>query len=270
MVEEARMTYEHETITPGIFTRMTLGPGEKSIFVPKFGTATARDLTDGVDMTESQQLTITGTTHVTDEAGCKVIITKKLRNQMKDDVYRRAGQVIGNAMKKKIDEDGLGLFSGLSTGLGGAGTTFTLDYLLAAITQMHGKAEPAPDPIFAVLHPYQYHEIKDLLSTPGTNNVSDAVFDKQLLGKWRGNEKLWGVPIFVDGNISVDTSDDAYGAVLSRIAFIYLVGWEPETWIEYDGSLRGWEIGIVADYGMVEEDDGHGRYMLFDASAPTS
>ena len=87
---------------------------------------------------------------------------------------------------------------------------------------------------------------------------------------WHGNEKLFNVPIFHDGNISIDSEDDAYSAVYSKLAFIYLVGWSPDTWIEEDKSLRGWEIGIVADYGMVEEDDSYGRYILCDASAPTA
>lgn len=236
----------------------------------KFGNITANDLTDGIDMTEAQQLSITGTTHTTDEAGCKVIITKKLRAQLKEDAYTAAGKVIGNAIKKKIDQDGLALFSGLDSGLGAAGTTFTMDFLLSSITQCHGQAEPVPEPIQCVLHPYQYHEIKDALATPATTTVSDSAFDKALFGKWRGNEKLWGVPIYVDGNVSANTADDAYGAVFSKSAFIYLIGWEPETWMEPDGSLRGWEIGIVADYACVEEDGTYGRYLLFDATAPTS
>jgi hypothetical protein len=249
---------------------MSLGAGNKSQFIPKFGTVTAKDLTDGVDMTEAQSLTITGTTHETDEAGCKIVITKKLRNQLKEDAYRAAGKVIGNAMAKKIDQDGLTLFSGLDTSLGGAGTTFSIDYMLAAVSQCMGQSEPIPDPIYCVIHPYQLHEIVDLLATPSTNTVSDEIFTAALKQYWRGNEKLFGVPVFSTGNISVDSLDDAYGAVFSKLAFIYLVGWEPDTWVEYDGSLRGWEIGIVADYGMVEEDGTYGRALLFDATAPTS
>ena len=54
------------------------------------------------------------------------------------------------------------------------------------------------------------------------------------------------------------------------MAFMYVVGWEPDTWLEEDGSLRGWEIGIVADYACVEEDDNYGIYLLFDATVPTT
>jgi len=270
MVGEARHTYEHRAVCTNLFTRMTLGPGEKSRYIPKFGTVTAKDLTDGVDMTEAQSLTITGTTHTTDEAGCKVIITKKLRNQLKEDGYRAAGKVIGNAMGKKIDQDGLTLFSGLSGGVGAAATTFTMDFLLASISQLYGQSEPAPPPFACVLHPYVFHDIKNEIATPATTTMAPELQMEYLREYYRGNEKLWGVPIFIDGNITADTADDSYGAVFSKLAFIYLVGWEPENWVEEDKSLRGWEIGIVADYACVEEDDSYGRYLLFDTAAPTS
>ena len=170
MVGQARYTIEHENVLPGLFDKYVLAQGEKSIFIPKFGTVTAKDLTDGVDMTETQQLTISGTTHTTDEAGCKVVVTRKLKEQLKANVFDAVGKVIGNAMKKKIEEDGLSLFSGLSNGIGADSTTFSTAYMQAAITQLYGQDEPAPEPIHAVLHPYTYHDIKTNLAIPGTSS----------------------------------------------------------------------------------------------------
>lgn len=273
MVAAARYTYESKSLTPMLFNKMVLEPGEKSKYIPKFGKVVANDLADGVDMTEAHSLTITGTTHTTDEAGCKVIITKKLRHQLKEDAFRAAGIVIGNAMNKKIDQDGLTLFSGLDTIIGAAATTFSLDYMQAAVSQCYGQDEPVPQPISCVIHPYQLHEIVDLLATPiagTTQGYAPEDMNAALRQYWRGNEKLFGVPVFATARITADTADDAYGAVFSKLAFIYLTGWEPENWLEEDKSLRGYEIGIVADYAMVEEDGTYGRALLFDAAAPTS
>jgi len=270
MVGECRYTFEHKTVAENLFTKMTLGPGEKSKYIPKFGTVVAKDLTDGIDMTEAQSLTITGTTHTTDEAGCKVIITKKLRAQLKEDAYRACGKVIGNAIRKKIDQDGLALFSGLNTAVGGAASTFSLDYLRAAVSQCYGQSEPVPLPMYTVIHPYMYDEVVNEIATPATTTMAPQLQTEFLQYYYRGNEKLYNTPIFVSGNIAADTADDAYGAVFSKEAFIYLIGWEPENWMEEDGSLRGWEIGVVADYGMVEEDGTYGRSLLFDCATPTS
>ena len=99
MVATARYTYERIAVCTNLFTKMTLGPGEKSKYIPKFASGgAASDLTDGIDMTEETAITITGNTHTTDEAGCKVIITKKLRAQLKEDAYKAAGKIIGNMM----------------------------------------------------------------------------------------------------------------------------------------------------------------------------
>ena len=253
-----------------LFTKMTLDAGEKSKYIAKFGGVTATDVTDGVDMSDSQTLSITGTTHTTDEAGCKVIVTKKLRHQLKEDAFRAAGIVIGNAMGKKIDQDGLALFSGFSNGLGSGSTTFTLGYLAAGVAQLKGQSEPTPPPYVFVSHPYTLNTVVDAISQPSTSNMPPELQKEMLVNYWLGNSKLYNCPIFADGNIVAATSTYGYGALFSQMALIYLVGWEPENWLEEDKSLRGWEIGIVADYGMVEEDDAYGRYMYFDMTAPSS
>ncbi len=275
MVDAARYTQEHVAVCTNIFKKLILGAGEKSKFIPKFGTATASDLTDGIDMANENLLTITGTTHTTDEAGCKVIITKKLRAQLKEDAYAAAGKVIGNAMGKKIDQDGLSLFSGLDSGFTIAASTLNLGYLAAGVAQCMGQVEPVPGPFVLVCHPYQVNAFVDQLTVSGTTvgaQFPDGISEPLLREYWRGREKLYGVNIFVDGNIeaAAGTATSAFAALFSPSAFIYLVGWEPENWVEEDKSLRGWEIGIVADYGMVEEDGTYGRFFNALNSAPTA
>ena len=270
MVGAARYTYEPIQVFKNTVTVMRMGKGEKSLYIPKFGTVIAEGLTDGVDMANDQLLTITGTTHSTNEAGCKVIVTKKLRAQLREDAYRAAGKVIGNAMGKKMDQDGLTLYSGLDSGLSNANTAFGLGYAAAAVTQCIGQAEPAPMPMAFVLHPYTLNTIVDAIATPGTSHMPADYQEAVLKNHFAGIIKMNGISVFHDANISIDSDNDAYGSLYSKSAFIYVVGWEPDTWLVYDDSLRGWEIGIVADYAMVEEDGGYGRYLLFDATAPTS
>ena len=140
----------------------------------------------------------------------------------------------------------------------------------AAIAQCYGQAEPVPLPLYCVLHPYMYDEVVNDIATPAATSQFETYGKEFLQYYYRGNEKLWNTPIFVTGNITADTADDAYGAVFAKQAFIYLIGWEPENWLEEDKSLRGFEIGIVADYGMVQEDGTYGRALLYDITAPTA
>lgn len=270
MVAKARYTYERVAVCTNLFTKMVLEPGEKSKYIPKFASGgAASDLTDGVDMTQETAITITGTTHTTDEAGCKVIVTKKLRHQLKEDAFVAAGRIIGNMMGRKIDNDGVALFSGLDNSVGAASSTLTLGFLAAAIAQCKGQSEPVPDPLVFVHHPYTMNALVDQITVPSaTLAFPDSLSLPMLREYWKGQEKLYGVNCFIDGNITSGSA--CYGALFSPMALIYLVGWEPENWLEEDKSLRGHEIGIVADYSMVEEDGTYGRAMLFSGTAPTS
>lgn len=271
MVASARYTYEHQAVFTNTVNKMTIGKGEKSIYIPKFGSIVMDDLIDGVDMSNAQALTITGTTHTTDEVGAKVIVTKKLRNQLKEPAFRAAGKVIGNAMGKKLDTDGLALYSGLDSSVGADGTTFTLGHLLAAVTQCRGQAEPVPWPMVAVMHPYNLHILIDKFSDPSTSNFPEEYMLSTLRDYWVGNLKLYNMPVLADGNITIATATaTSYGAIYSKMAFIYVVGYEPENWVVYDDSLRGWEIGIVHDYKMVEEDGSYGRALYFETAEPSS
>lgn len=270
MVAKARYTYERVAVCANLFTKMALEPGEKSKYIPKFASGGAAiDLTDGVDMTQETALTISGSTRTTAEAGCKVIITKKLRNQLKEDAYVAAGKIIGNMMGRKIDTDGVSLFSGLNTSIGAASTTLTLGHLAAAISQLLGQSEPVPQPYVFVHHPYTINALVDQITVPSaTLAFPDSLSLPMLREYWKGQEKLYGVNVFIDGNIVSGSA--CYGALFAPEALVYLVGWEPENWVEEDKSLRGWEIGVVADYSMFEEDGTYGRTMLFDGQAPTS
>ncbi len=269
MVATARYTFERVAVATNVFTRMVLGPGEKSKFIPKFASGgAAQDLTDGIDMTNETAITITGTTHTTDEAGAKVIVTKKLRNQLKEDAFTAAGIIVGNMIGRKIDTDGVSLFSGIDTIVGTASSVLAIGSIAAAIGQLMGQSEPVPQPYVGVFHPHHLTALVDQLTVPtATLAFPDQLSLPLLQNYWRGQEKLYGVNIFGDGNIVSGSA--SHGAIFSPMTFIYLVGWEPENWLEYDPSLRGWEIGVVADYSMVEEDGTYGRGMLFTSIAPT-
>lgn len=206
-----------------------MAQGEKSIYIPKFGTVSCEDLTDGVDMMNDQTLTITGTTHTTDEAGCKVVVTKRRRNHLKANAFRAAGQVIGNSMQKKIDTDGLALYSGLNSGLSNANTSFALGYFAAAATQCIGQAEPCPRPLVCVAHPYMLHPLVDAISVPAPVTCRPVFQESVLREHFVAIDKLYGIPIFRDANASIDSSDDTYGAIYSKSAFIYVTGYEIET-----------------------------------------
>ena len=87
---------------------------------------------------------------------------------------------------------------------------------------------------------------------------------------FRGKDKLWGVPIFSDGNITIDSTPDAIGGLFSKGALCYVMSKEWSIERERDASLRGWELVAVADYGAFELVDKWGCELKHDATALVS
>ena len=87
---------------------------------------------------------------------------------------------------------------------------------------------------------------------------------------WSGLRPLNGVPIFEDGNLSVDSSDDAVGVIADKSALAVLKSVDTRTERQRDASLRATELVMTADYGVFELDDSRGAPLTYDASAPAT
>lgn len=268
VIAECRFTGEHSAPCPNLVEKFTLGQGEKQITVPKVGQMTADDLTDGQDITTSKAIGMSTVDLTTGEVGLKVILSDKLVRQSQPDMFRVIGRQMGDAMARKKDEDVIALFSALnaSTTLGIADCTWTMAKLGSYMA--FAKNKKYPKPIFIVHHPYS---VKDLVSsitlTPMATYPIPHGFAEDLLADfWKLTVN--GIPIFEDGNITPDSSDDAIGCIASREAMCIVESVSPYTERERDASLRAWEVVVVADYGCFELDDDKGAPITIDAAAP--
>jgi hypothetical protein len=270
VIEQIRYTAEHSAPVINLVEKLRLGQGEKSITVPKVGQFTAADLTDGVDMVDTQDIGMTTTSLTTAEVGLKVILTDKLVRQENEDMFRVVGRQMGDAMARKKDTDLIGLFSAFNggTSLGAAGAALTLQNLTACID--FAKRNKFPAPVFIVQHPSAIFDVS-LNSTiiPSLTQGLPNGLDEKLLKdfyKFMVNQ----VAVFEDGNITIDSSDDAIGAIFSRNAACYIeqVGYDGRQ--QRDESLRGTEQIVLADYGVFELDDGYGAPMTYDAAQQTT
>ena len=276
LVGEGRYTAEHAAPMKQLVSLFRLKKGEKQLSLPQFGQITANALTDAVDMVSDTVLpTETTVTITTSEVGAKIILTDKLVRQMNEDVFRVAGKLLGNAMGRKLDKDLLALLDGFSNALGSAGTAITVGHITAALAQLKGglgtgDTDPAPDPIYAVIHPHQARVLMAALTPTGTYPFPEGPSADILRKYFTAQLQGWGIPIFGDGNLTPDSSDDVKGGVFSKEA-LYLC-WQDEWDVEQerDASLRATELVIVGDYGVGELRNAYGIEMLFDAAAPTS
>tara|TARA_Y100001970_G_C14165575_1_gene821082 strand:- start:167 stop:1039 length:873 start_codon:yes stop_codon:yes gene_type:complete len=272
IITAARFTEEHNAPAMALIEQMNLPKGAKQVTVPKVGQMTISDLTDGFDIVDEEEIGMTTVDLTASEVGAKVILTDKLIRQSANNIFSIVGRQLGDAMARKKDTDVHALYSGLNGGttFGAAGATMSLANIAGAIA--NAKGQKFGSQIYILQHPFATFDIANtaVTATGAAAGIPDG-FATDLLNNFFSNIRpLNGVPIFEDGNLSVDSSDDAVGVIADKSALGVLKSVDTRTERQRDASMRATEIIITADYGVFEIDDSKGAPLTFDASAPAS
>ncbi len=272
IISAMRYTAESEAPCWNLCTSFTLPQGAKQITSPKVGQATMSALIDGVDMTDSQNFTITSVDLTTAEVGAKFILTDKMVRQTTEDGWKMAGQLLGDGMARKRDTDVIALFQGLDSSFGSAAMDFTLKNASACIANM--RRLNAPRPIALVHAPTALAKCVQNAAGVGTSyfaGIMSGYPEEKLRNFWK--MVIDGVNLYEDGNIPVVSgTTSGYGAVFSKAALAVVESKAPNTERDRDISMRGEELIIVADYGCYELDGSYGAscYYAIGALATTT
>jgi len=267
----ARYTEEHNAPAVALIESFDLPKGAKQVTVPKVGQMSMSDLVDGQDIVDEEEIGMTTVDLTASEVGAKVILTDKLVRQAADNVMSIVGRQLGDGMARKKDTDVHALYSGLNGGttLGAAGATMSLANVAGSIA--YTKANKFGSQTYILQHPNAVFDIANTAVTASSTYPVPAGWSEDLLGNFfSGLRPLNGVPIFEDGNLSVDSNDDAVGVIADKSALAVLKSVDTRTEKQRDASLRATELVMTADYGVFELDDSRGAPLTFDASAPST
>ena len=267
----ARYTEEHNAPAMALIESFSLPKGSKQVTVPKVGQMTMSDLTDGQDIIDEEEIGMTTVDLTAAEVGAKVILTDKLVRQAADNVMSIVGRQLGDGMARKKDTDVHALYSGLNGGttLGAAAATMSLANVAGAIA--YTKANKFGSQTYILQHPNAVFDIANTAVTASSTYPVPAGWSEDLLGNFfSGLRPLNGVPIFEDGNLSVDSNDDAVGVIADKSALAVLKSVDTRTERQRDASLRATELVMTADYGVFELDDSRGAPLTYDAAAPST
>ena len=269
IIAASRYTEEHNAPAMALIESFNLGKGEKQVTVPKVGQMTMSNLQDGVDIVDEEDIGMTTVDLTASEVGAKVILTDKLVKQSSDNVFSIVGRQLGDGMARKKDEDVVALYSGFGTDLGSAGRAMSLANVSAAVAYAKGKNFGSQ--VYINHHPFAVWDVANTAVTASSTYPVPKGWTEDLLGNFfSGLRPLNGVPIFEEGNISIDSSDDAIGVVADKSALAVLKSVDTRTERERDASLRATELVITADYGVFELDDSKGAALTLDAGTPAT
>jgi hypothetical protein len=285
VLSRARDVIEKGTVMTdkNVVTQVTLGDGDGLTYNwPKFGTAlSAQSLSEGVPINNPQKLIPTTQQFTTSEAGVQVILTDKAVRVTKEAMAARAGRFMGNAMRRKKETDGLGLFSGLARDLGTANNPFVPGWISAAKVRLRAasetlQTEPAEGQITAIIHPFHLHDVLTSSGTLGSNiNSTSGYFPiegwtEEIVREY-DIRQLYGVIVATAPLMSIDASDDAIGAIFGNTAFIHVrTSHSMSMEKDRDIELRATMMVLTSEYGDGELEDQHGFKMTADATAPAA
>ena len=274
IIDSARLTREFE----GVFMRTTethtleenTGLSWEEITTAQL---TAQAITENTVLENPQQYSDALFTLTPSMTGLTTIVTDRTYRRISSKTVATLGPAAQNAIQRKKDQDYLTVLDGATTSLSGAGTTLASGVISAAAKRITSNAtEPGVGEIFTVLHGMQIKDIQDeIVAGVGTYTVPNGLTEETFRKGFQGS--LFGTNVFEDGNIAVDSSDDAKGGVHTREAILMIQGRAP-----HNESKRRPEIGGGADqmfyydeYIFGERNAGVWGFEIYsDATAATS
>lgn len=268
----ARIVREYGGVMPQLCERQRIPQGRDwSEFA--WNKLTARAVAEDQEFNNAQRLSGSKISFTPTTVVIYTVITDDVARTISKRAYAELGTLAQNAMQRKKDQDGLAALDSATTSLCGAGSTLSFGHISAAAVRITSNAtEPGYGPLFGVLHGYQIKDIADEITAGiGTYIVPDGMSKNVFENGWKG--KVNGVQIIEDGNITIDSADDAKGGVFCRPALLLIeqdvISKETERLIKTGSGATG--VVLRDRYGFGERSAGNWLYEIYsDATTPTS
>jgi len=279
IVMSARNTREVTGVMQQLVDKETLDPNMgldwKEVLLAQM---TAQVVQETTVLDNPQQYSDTAITITPAFIGIETFVSDRTKNRVNTKTLARMGQVPQEAIERKKNADGLTQLDSFSTSLCGAASTLTIGHLTAAVATVltggsssSGTGEPGPLPISIVLHPYQVKDIEDeILGALGTYPLPAGITSDVLRSRFKG--AISGAAVYEDGNISIDSGDDAKGGVFSKKAIVLVQGAAPKIKTKYRPEIGagGESLYHYDEYAYGERKDAWGVEIASDAATPTS
>ena len=235
----ARSRRQYDGVMPQLVDRVELdantGTTWREILLANLS---AQAVTENTVLDNPQQYDDSAITITPEMIQIQTFISDKSKRNINNKVLAQMGKMPGEAMMRKKDEDGL-TAADASTQLGAAGTPVqTGDVAAARYIITSNATEPGPLPIAGIFHGFCIKDFYDeLVAGVGTYPVPEGstatVFQSAF------TLPIANVSIHEDGNISIDSSDDAKNFVFSKSAWILVEGMTIRTESKREPNIAG-------------------------------
>ncbi len=264
LVASAREAYEPAAPDPDLVENHRIPQGHKQWDILTYARLTsAQALTEGVDLSSSQQLVANSLSITPAEHGIIATLSRRLiRRQGDTSVVSTAGKMLAASLRRRQASDVIALYDGFSQSSPGSGQTLDIATFRGAVayllTDNSSSYGPAPLPLHAALHIEQISDIILDISDPGAVASARFGLSAEMMQRWwKGSDRLYGVQVFHSGNITRD-SNDSKGGLFAKEALAMVMANNADSTEQEDHSLRATEYGIFQEWGEGERADVHG------------
>ena len=226
--------------------------------------------TDGADYTTMTSIDTAAKTALVSEHVIRTDVSDLAAMGSAEDYTGNVGDVLGNAVSAKLDDDLVTLGESFSQTECAAGTALALDHIFGSMRQL--RAAGAPFPYNLVLSPKQVWGAKGLsgllvdpsAGTQADNPLSQSKLVNGMVGTIAGFNVYWSDQI----NEDVGSGGDAAGFAFSKGALGLAIGPEGLMRIETErnASFRTTEYVATGFWKEIEIHDSFGVYILSDVS----
>ena len=287
IIGDAVIAFNHTNVMLPLVTSKQAVKGAITVGFPdytKVASSSVAEVADGVDEADVTSITTDARNCTVSEHVIRADVTDLARMGNADDLTGNVGQILGNAVAAKLDDDLVELGKTFSQTECGAGTGLALSHIFGSMRQL--RAAGAPFPYNLVLSPKQVWGGKGLISlthntaldTAGSSTTDTATarsigllgskgeeaINTGFVGSFAGFNVYWSDQIDED----VSSGGDAAGFAFSKGAVGLAIG--PEGLIrietERNASFRSTEYVAVGFWGQTEIKDAFGVYILSDVS----
>ena len=264
-----------------LVNRKDIPSGHFQVNLPIWGRISAAQLTEGVDLSDPEDVTVTVRTLTGARHGALVFLSDRLIHQNVEDVAAEVGMMLGNADGRLLEDDIVALYDGFNTSQPGAGVNGSLLHIGWAVaflrTDNNTSFGPIPSNPNAVLHAEHIRRlVQDVvgIQAAGTvglsaNPVPTGISQDVIENYWRGTNPLYGINIYHSGRITRDGGNDSIGGIFAREPLWVAMEQEYRGAIERDESLFGEELVGSDVHGEAEAVDEWGFEFLAAADANT-
>lgn len=286
-IGDAVIAFNHSNVMLPLVTSKQAVKGAITVQFPDYTKIAASSVgaaTDGSDYSTVTSVTTAARSATVSEHVIRADVSDLARMGNADDLVGNVGEILGNAVAAKLDDDLVELGKTFSQTAAGAGASLALSDLFDSMRLL--RSAGAPFPYSLVLSPKQVWGSKGIISllhnsaldTAGSSTTDTATARSLGLMGAKGEEAMaagWvgsiaGFNIYWSDQIDEDVGSggDAAGFAMSKGAVGLAIGPEGLFRIESErnASFRTTEFVATGFWGEVEIKDAFGVYILSDVS----